>query len=222
MQIVADLTFGDGQEPFDLVLVGSSGGLPLRTCGSCHDKLALDRDAAIDCLPLDLRGRVRSRTRGSARRAPGDDAFALGSEGRRVLPSSQIEPDLICVRDGSVVPLVVTTAGIDHALALVRGYGPKVAVAVAKRLEVADQRQRGQSRFSPRRQPSSWNKGFLLEGHLPGSKRKVRAQPVSAATRAAKDFVRERRTAVPIRRIVSVVRSGARLLNTDEPTDKSL
>jgi transcriptional regulator GlxA family with amidase domain len=62
--------------------------------------------------------------------------------------SSNVEPDLICVRDSRLITSADNTAGIDLALALVgQQHGPRVAVAVAKRLVVA-QRQ-GQSRFSP-------------------------------------------------------------------------
>lgn len=53
-------------------------------------------------------------------------------------------------RDGRLVTSAGVSAGIDLALSLVgERHGPKVAVAVAKRLVVVAQRQGGQSQFSP-------------------------------------------------------------------------
>jgi transcriptional regulator GlxA family with amidase domain len=61
-----------------------------------------------------------------------------------------VEYDRIYLRDGRLVTSAGVTAGIDLALALVaEDHGPKVALAVAKRLVVVAHRQGGQSQFSP-------------------------------------------------------------------------
>jgi transcriptional regulator GlxA family with amidase domain len=65
-------------------------------------------------------------------------------------PAARIEHDRIYLRDGSLVTSAGVTAGIDLALALVaEDHGADVALACAKRLVVAAQRQGGQSQFSP-------------------------------------------------------------------------
>jgi Transcriptional regulator containing an amidase domain and an AraC-type DNA-binding HTH domain len=65
-------------------------------------------------------------------------------------PAAKVEHDRIFIRDGRLVTSAGITAGIDLALSLVgEHHGPKVAVAVAKRLVVVAQRQGGQSQFSP-------------------------------------------------------------------------
>lgn len=65
-------------------------------------------------------------------------------------PRARVEPDAIYVQDGHLVTSAGVTAGIDLALALVsQAHGPKLAVAVAKRLVVVAQRVGGQSQFSP-------------------------------------------------------------------------
>jgi transcriptional regulator GlxA family with amidase domain len=65
-------------------------------------------------------------------------------------PRARVEFDRIYIRDGRLVTSAGVTAGIDLALALVaEDHGPRVALAVAKRLVVVTQRQGGQSQFSP-------------------------------------------------------------------------
>jgi transcriptional regulator GlxA family with amidase domain len=150
MQLVPDLGFAEASEPFDLVLVAGGPELPY-----------------ADADP-EMTGWLRSVAAQSV--AYGSictGAFALGHagllDGRRVtthwqiaqklaarFPAARVEPDLIYVRDGSVITSAGVTAGIDLALALVgERHGPRVAVAVAKRLVVVAQRQGGQSQFSP-------------------------------------------------------------------------
>ncbi|SFI48137.1 Helix-turn-helix domain-containing protein [Collimonas sp. OK307] len=65
-------------------------------------------------------------------------------------PGAQVELDRIYIRDGHLVTSAGVTAGIDVSLALVaEDHGPKIALAVAKRLVVFAQRRGGQSQFSP-------------------------------------------------------------------------
>ena len=74
------------------------------------------------------------------------DAQALADQ----FPAAQVDFDRIYLRDGALVTSAGVTAGIDLSLALVaEDHGPAVALAVAKRLVVAAQRQGGQSQFSP-------------------------------------------------------------------------
>lgn len=65
-------------------------------------------------------------------------------------PAARVQPDRIYIRDDRLVTSAGVTAGIDLALSLVgERHGPKVTIAVAKRLVVVAQRQGGQSQFSP-------------------------------------------------------------------------
>jgi transcriptional regulator GlxA family with amidase domain len=65
-------------------------------------------------------------------------------------PAAEVMFDRIYIRDGRLMTSAGVTAGIDLGLALVgERHGPRVAVAVAKRLVVVAQRQGGQSQFSP-------------------------------------------------------------------------
>lgn len=67
-----------------------------------------------------------------------------------MFPAARVEHDRIFARDGRLVTSAGVTAGIDLALALVgEDHGERVALACAKRLVVATQRQGGQSQFSP-------------------------------------------------------------------------
>ncbi|WP_066821021.1 GlxA family transcriptional regulator [Sphingomonas mali] len=150
MQIMPDLSFDEASGRYDLVLVAGGPDLPYA-----------DPDPAMVAW---LRS-VASRTGMLGSICTG--AFALGHAGllddRRVtthwqvaqklaarFPAARVEPDLIHVRDGTIITSAGVTAGIDLALALVRErHGADVAVAVAKRLVVLAQRQGGQSQFSP-------------------------------------------------------------------------
>lgn len=74
------------------------------------------------------------------------DARALAE----LFPAARVDFDRIYSRDGALVTSAGVTAGIDLTLALVaEDHGAAVALAVAKRLVVAAQRQGGQSQFSP-------------------------------------------------------------------------
>jgi transcriptional regulator GlxA family with amidase domain len=150
MHMVADLSFEEASGDFDILLVAGGPALP---------------DAAPDpqlseWLRLAPR---RASTYGSVCTG----AFALGHagllDGHRVtthwqnaqklaarFPAADVEPDLIYVRDRRLITSAGVSAGIDLALSLVgERHGPKVTIAVAKRLVVVAQRQGGQSQFSP-------------------------------------------------------------------------
>ena len=71
-------------------------------------------------------------------------------------PAARVEHDRIYLRDGPLVTSAGVTAGIDLALSMVaEDHGAEVALACAKRLVVAAQRQGGQSQFSPLLLPAS-------------------------------------------------------------------
>ncbi|MGH7742897.1 MAG: GlxA family transcriptional regulator, partial [Candidatus Eiseniibacteriota bacterium] len=64
-------------------------------------------------------------------------------------PDTQVEPDTIFVRDGSLYTSAGVTSGMDLALALVEeDYGREVALAAARQLVMYLQRPGGQSQFS--------------------------------------------------------------------------
>ncbi|MEU7221563.1 GlxA family transcriptional regulator [Nocardia iowensis] len=66
-------------------------------------------------------------------------------------PEVDVDPDAICVRDGSVITSAGVTAGIDLALALVEeDHGVELARSLAKHLVVFLRRPGGQSQFSVR------------------------------------------------------------------------
>ncbi len=150
MQIVADLSFTEAAGAFDILLVAGGPALP-------------DADPDPSLTAWLREAPQRAHIYG----AICTGAFALGHAGlldaRRVtthwqnaatlaarFPLAEVEPDRIHVRDGRLVTSAGVTAGIDLALALVgERHGPRVAVAVAKRLVVVAQRQGGQSQFSP-------------------------------------------------------------------------
>lgn len=149
MLLIADLTFSQALQSFDLLLVAGDPDLP-------------------DSSPSSLVQWVsQAHARAGIYGSICTGAFALGHagllDGRRVtthwantrqlaklFPKAQVEPDSIYIQDGRLITSAGVTAGIDLALALVREHhGPQVAVAVAKRLVVVAQRQGGQSQFSP-------------------------------------------------------------------------
>ncbi|TXR46502.1 GlxA family transcriptional regulator [Phyllobacterium endophyticum] len=150
IQIVADLTFEEGGDDFDIVLVAGAPTPPKAEPEPCLVQWVKD-------LPR------RSSVYGSICTG----AFILGYAGllddRRItthwqdaqalaarFPNAKVEPDLIYVRDGQLITAAGVTAGIDLGLALVgQRHGADTALAVAKRLVVVAQRQGGQSQFSP-------------------------------------------------------------------------
>ncbi|RZF31542.1 GlxA family transcriptional regulator [Paraburkholderia sp. UYCP14C] len=151
MTLVADATFEQVREPFDLALVAGGPALP-------HDEVP---DARL----LDWLANVATHCARYGSICTG--AFALGHagllDGRQVtthwqhagqlaaqFPRARVDFDRIYLRDGPLVTSAGVTAGIDLSLALVaKDHGPHTALAVAKRLVVFAQRQGGQSQFSP-------------------------------------------------------------------------
>jgi transcriptional regulator GlxA family with amidase domain len=151
MTLVADATFDEAREPFDLALVAGGPALP-------HKEVP---DARL----LDWLANVATRCARYGSICTG--AFVLGRAGlldaRHVtthwqhaaqlaeqFPLAHVDFDRIYLRDGNLVTSAGVTAGIDLSLALVaEHHGPHTALAVAKRLVVFAQRQGGQSQFSP-------------------------------------------------------------------------
>ncbi|WP_233856572.1 GlxA family transcriptional regulator [Paraburkholderia sp. HD33-4] len=151
MTLVADATFEQARDPFDLALVAGGPALP-------HDEVP---DARL------LEWLANLATRCARYGSICTGAFALGYAGlldeRHVtthwqhaaqlaaqFPRARVDFDRIYLRDGPLVTSAGVTAGIDLSLALVaEDHGPHTALAVAKRLVVFAQRQGGQSQFSP-------------------------------------------------------------------------
>ncbi len=149
-RMVADFSFDEAAGPFDILLV--AGGPALPEADADPRLTAWLRQAPQSAA---LYGSICT------------GAFALGHagllDGRAVtthwqnaqqlalrFPAAKVLPDRIYVRDGRMVTSAGVSAGIDLALSLVgEHHGPKIAVAVAKRLVVVAQRQGGQSQFSP-------------------------------------------------------------------------
>ncbi|WP_233837372.1 GlxA family transcriptional regulator [Paraburkholderia sp. ZP32-5] len=151
MTLIADATFEQAREPFDLALVAGGPALP---DNEVPDAKLLEwlTNVATRC------GRYGSICTG---------AFALGHAGlldahhvtthwqhaaqlAAQFPLAHVDFDRIYLRDGPLVTSAGVTAGIDLSLALVaEDHGPHTALAVAKRLVVFAQRQGGQSQFSP-------------------------------------------------------------------------
>jgi transcriptional regulator GlxA family with amidase domain len=150
MKISADLSFDDAAGRFDIVLVAGGPALP---------------EAPSDPELTQWLRRVPERAELYGSICTG--AFALGHagllDGHQVtthwqnarqlaarFPDAEVVPDRIYIRDRRLMTSAGVTAGIDLGLALVgEHHGPRVAVAVAKRLVVVAQRQGGQSQFSP-------------------------------------------------------------------------
>lgn len=150
MRLLPDSTFAESGGDYDTALV--AGGPSLPQDAPDQDMTAWLRKAAM-----------RSHRYG----AICTGAFALGHAGlldeRHVtthwqnashlaqrFPRARVELDRIYIRDGSLVTSAGVTAGIDVSLALVaEDHGPRLALAVAKRLVVVAQRRGGQSQFSP-------------------------------------------------------------------------
>lgn len=71
-------------------------------------------------------------------------------------PSARVDPDVLYVRDGTVVTSAGTAAGIDAALHLVRlEHGSAVASTIAQRMVVPPHRDGGQRQFIDRPVPTT-------------------------------------------------------------------
>jgi len=150
MRLLADSTFAESGGDYDTALVAGGPSLPDDTpdrgltAWLCKAAMHSQRYGAI-CT----------------------GAFALGHAGllderhvtthwqnashlAQLFPRARVELDRIYIRDGNLVTSAGVTAGIDVSLALVaEDHGPRLALAVAKRLVVVAQRRGGQSQFSP-------------------------------------------------------------------------
>lgn len=149
-RMLSDISCAAAQQRYDIALV--AGGPMLPSAPPDPRLSAWLRDVAACC------ERYGSICTG---------AFALGHAGlidgrhvtthwqnapqlARQFPLARVELDRIHIRDGNLVTSAGVTAGIDVALALVaEDHGPRIALAVAKRLVVFVQRRGGQSQFSP-------------------------------------------------------------------------
>jgi transcriptional regulator GlxA family with amidase domain len=150
MTLVADQTFEQAAQGFDLALVAGGPALPER-----------EPEPRLTAWLVSVAARCKRY--GSVCTG----AFALGHAGlldeRSVtthwqhaaqlaaqFPHAHVDFDRIYLRDEQLVTSAGVTAGIDLSLALVaEDHGPRTALAVAKRLVVFAQRQGGQSQFSP-------------------------------------------------------------------------
>ena len=150
MTLVADQTFEQAAQGFDLALVAGGPALP-----ECEPEPRLTAWLVSVAARCKRYGSVCT------------GAFALGHAGlldeRSVtthwqhaaqlaaqFPHARVDFDRIYLRDEQLVTSAGVTAGIDLSLALVaEDHGPRTALAVAKRLVVFAQRQGGQSQFSP-------------------------------------------------------------------------
>jgi transcriptional regulator GlxA family with amidase domain len=150
MKISADLSFGEAQGKFDILLVAGGPALPI-----AEPDPALTEWLRSAPERAELYGSICT------------GAFALGDagllDGHKVtthwqnarqlasrFPAADVMDDRIYIRDRRLMTSAGVTAGIDLGLALVgERHGPQVAIAVAKRLVVVAQRQGGQSQFSP-------------------------------------------------------------------------
>ena len=74
----------------------------------------------------------------------------------RAHPLAKVDPDVLYVRDGTVITSAGTAAGIDAALYLVRTeLGSAVATAIARRMVVPPHRDGGQRQFIDRPVPTT-------------------------------------------------------------------
>jgi transcriptional regulator GlxA family with amidase domain len=150
MRMMADRSFEDGPEHYDMMLVAGGPALPR---AEPDEKISAWLIEAAR--HADLYGSICT------------GAFALGHAGlldghsvtthwqnaahlATLFPKAKVEHDRIYLRDGRLVTSAGVSAGIDLALGIVaEDHGARVALSVAKRLGVVAQRQGGQSQFSP-------------------------------------------------------------------------
>lgn len=130
------------------------------------DLVAVPACAVRDTYPPAILAALRAaHERGSTLLSVCSGAFVLGAAGlldnractthwhhvdqfAERFPSALLDPDVLFVDDGSIVTSAGTAAGIDAALHLVRReLGSAVAIAIARRMVVAPQRDGGQRQF---------------------------------------------------------------------------
>ena len=150
MRMIADISFEEASGPFEIALVAGGPGLP----DSDSDPRLT---AWLQQMPqaAALYGSICTGAfaLGHAGLLDGSEVTTHWQNAQQLalrFPAAKVLPDRIYVRDRRMVTSAGVSAGIDLALALVsEHHGPKIAVAVAKRLVVVAQRQGGQSQFSP-------------------------------------------------------------------------
>ncbi|HYN66560.1 MAG TPA: helix-turn-helix domain-containing protein [Ornithinibacter sp.] len=82
--------------------------------------------------------------------------WRYAAELAREHPRARVDPDVLYVRDGTVITSAGTAAGIDAALYLVRAeLGSAVATAIARRMVVPPHRDGGQRQFIDRPVPTT-------------------------------------------------------------------
>jgi transcriptional regulator GlxA family with amidase domain len=145
-----DRIVGAPGDRYDMILVAGGPGLPVEPPDR---QLA---DWLVEATPRTARyGSVCTGAfvLGHAGLLDGRNVTTHWQDARRLaelFPAAKVDLDSIYLRDGRLVTSAGVTAGIDLTLALVaEDHGPVLALAVAKRLVVAAQRQGGQSQFSP-------------------------------------------------------------------------
>lgn len=160
LQMIPDMDFEQASRSFGTVLVAGGPALPDRAEDKPTSKwlqewgTRAERYGAI-CTGAFSIGHA-GLLDGRAATTHWQNAARLAA----MFPQARIDPDRIHLRDGPLVTSAGVTAGIDLALALVaEDHGAATALACAKRLVVAAQRQGGQSQFSP----------YLLKPMPPGS-----------------------------------------------------
>jgi transcriptional regulator GlxA family with amidase domain len=150
MKISADLGFAEAQGEFAIVLVAGGPAMPeadpdpelTRWVRSAPDRAGLYGSVCTGAFALGHAGLLD----GHKVTTHWQNAQQLASR----FPAADVMHDRIYIRDRRLVTSAGVTAGIDLVLSLIgERHGPRVAVAVAKRLVVVAQRQGGQSQFSP-------------------------------------------------------------------------
>jgi transcriptional regulator GlxA family with amidase domain len=150
MRMIADLAFEEASGDFDILLVAGGPALPtsepdswfVEWLRSAPHRAKLYGSVCTGAFALGHAGLLD----GHHVTTHWQNARQLASR----FPAARVEPDRIYIRDDRLVTSAGVSAGIDLALSLVaERHGPKVAIAVAKRLVVMAQRQGGQSQFSP-------------------------------------------------------------------------
>ncbi len=129
------------------------------------------REEFHDASPETVRLLQQTHERGAITFAHCSAVFTLGYagllDGRRctthwrfadqlaaTFPAATVEPDVLYVREGTVLTGAGSAASLDASLSLVRDeFGPRVAAAMARRIVVAPHRSGGQAQFLARPVP---------------------------------------------------------------------
>ena len=176
----------EGLEPFDYrVCAESPGPLDARNGTTVTAAYGLDAAADADLVAVPASDSARTPTpamvqvlrdavdRGAWVMSVCSGSFTLGAAGildgrdctthwrhaaelAQAHPLARVDPDVLYVRDGTVITSAGTAAGIDAALYLVRTeLGSAVATAIARRMVVPPHRDGGQRQFIDRPVPTT-------------------------------------------------------------------